>query len=426
MVFLGDGIAFIFGIVLRIIAAVYKPIFPYDLFNIFANPTSQFLAIIILKLLYNISPFHPLAKFPGPIHWRATRLFASYAHASGNLFQHIDSFHQKYGPTVRIAPDELSFTDPEAWPQIYNARPQLRKSEFHFAVSDRAELPTSMIMAEDAEHARLRRLAGPAFLNSGVAEVEPVLQKYVNGLCEQLTLASKDGSQDMCEWFLWALNDVIGQLALDQEFECLEKRRMHPWPAFLLGALKRTAALNQFRRFGISLKWLQPLLSEKAKEEIERFFLTAKSAIDQRLAKEKEESAEQIQGDKKRPDIVGLMLREIKGGEKLTEAEITSNSILIVGGGAETTSTCLSGTLYHLCNTPRVMAKLKEEVRGRFASADEITLKATADMPYLKAVIDEGLRMFPVASYITPRVTPAGGHVINGEMIPGGVSTLNH
>lgn len=283
-----------------------------------------------------------------------------------------------------------------------------------------------MIMAEDAEHTRLRRLAGPAFLNSGVMEVEPVVQKYVDSLCEQLRDASKGGrSQDMGEWFLWALNDVIGQLALDQEFECLEKRRMHPWPEFLLGALKRTAALNQFRRFGISLKWLQPLLPEKAKAEIENFFVTAKTAIDKRLAREKMETAEQIQGEKKRPDIVGLMLREVKGGEKLTDEEITSNSILIVGGGAETTSTCLSGTLYHLCKTPRVMHKLREEVRGRFASAEEITLKVVGEMPYVKAVIDEGLRMFPVASYITPRVTPAQGHVIDGELVPGGVSSAS-
>jgi cytochrome P450 len=298
------------------------------------------------------------------------------------------------------------------------------KSQYHFAVSDNARLPTSMIMAEDAEHTRLRRLAGPAFLNSGIAEVEPVLQKYVNSLCSQLTVASKEGSQDMVEWFLWALNDVIGQLALDQEFDCLEKRRMHPWPEFLLGALKRTAALNQFRRFGLPLKWLTPLLSEKAKAEIESFFVTATTAIDKRLAREKAETAEQIQGDKKRPDIVGLMLRDIKGGEKLSEAEITSNSILIVGGGAETTSTCLSGTLYHLCKTPRVMEKLREEIRGTFASVEEITLKAVADMPYLKAVVDEGLRMFPVASYITPRVTPKGGHVINGELVPAGVSLI--
>jgi hypothetical protein len=65
-----------------------------------------------------------------------------------------------------------------------------------------------------------------------------------------------------------------------------------------------------------------------------------------------------------------------------------------------------------------------EEVRGAFRSSEEITLKAVNEMPYLKAVIDESLRIFPVASYITPRVTPKGGHVIDGDVIPGGVSLV--
>jgi len=122
--------------------------------------------------------------------------------------------------------------------------------------------------------------------------------------------------------------------------------------------------------------------------------------------------------DSQKPDIVGLMLREMKGGDVLSRPEITSNSILIVGGGAETTSTCLSATTYHLCTTPHVMQKLKGEVRGTFATPEEITLKATGNLPYLKAVIDESLRIFPVASYITPRRTPKGGHVIDGEVVP--------
>lgn len=86
-----------------------------------------------------------------------------------------------------------------------------------------------MITAPDAEHMRLRRLANPAFLNSaslltiwllwtvadcimqGVLEVEPVLQDYTELLCSQLTKASVEGSQNMVEWLLWTLNDVIGE-----------------------------------------------------------------------------------------------------------------------------------------------------------------------------------------------------------------------
>ena len=279
-----------------------------------------------------------------------------------------------------------------------------------------------MITASDAEHARLRRLTGPAFLNSSIAEVEPVLQRYVDLLCTQLTKASEDGeSQNMVEWFLWTLNDVIGQLALDHEFQCLEKRRMHPWPSFLLGGLKQTAALNQFRRFGISLKVLVPFMTQEMIDARDNFLNTATSAINERLAREQDEDAGKI-GETKRPDIVGLMLREMKGGERLSEAEVTANSVLIVGGGAETTSTCLSATIYHLCKSPRAMQKLKDEIRQTFASSEDITIKACANLPCLKATIDESLRVFPVASYITPRVTPKDGHVINGDVVPGGVS----
>ncbi|CAK3994067.1 Averantin hydroxylase [Lecanosticta acicola] len=374
----------------------------------------------IFKVLYNISPFHPLAKHPGPLLWRASRLPASYHHATGNLYQRIAAMHEKYGETVRIAPDELSFTNPEAWPQIYNARPQLQKTDYHFSPNGDLRLPPSMITAPDAEHMRLRRLAGPAFLNSGVAEVEPVLQEYTDLLCKQLTVASTEGSQNMVEWFLWTLNDVIGQLALDQDFECLKLRRMHPWPQFMLRVLKQVATITQFRRFHIPLKPLMALMPRRALEERMNFFQTAFSAIAKRLAKENEEQAAPANGNTKKRDIVGLMLREMKNGDRLSDAEITANSILVVGGGAETTSTCLSAALYYLCKTPRVMQKLKDEIRSTFASSDEITLKATAELPYLKAVIDESLRIFPVASYITPRVAPEGGHIIDGKIIPGG------
>ncbi len=131
------------------------------------------------------------------------RLPASIHHSRGDLYKHIAAIHAEYGPTVRIAPDELSFSSPEAWPQIYNSRPQLAKSEFHFSPGGSEEkLPDSMITANDVEHARLRRLTGPAFLNAGIKEVEPVLQHYVNLLCSQLADASREGSQNMVEWLL--------------------------------------------------------------------------------------------------------------------------------------------------------------------------------------------------------------------------------
>jgi cytochrome P450 len=358
------------------------------------------------------------------LRWRASRLFASYHHARGDLYQHIAAAHERYGHAIRFAPDELSFTNPEAWAQIHNSRPQLKKSRYHFGSDSNSRLPQSMITAPDVEHMRLRRLTGPAFLNAGIFEIEPVLQNYSDLLCHELALASQQGSQDIGEWLLWTLNDVIGQLALDEEFECLSKRRMHPWPGFLMKVLRISATLNQFERFGLSLKLLQPLMSKEAKHDAEMFFSLAVTAIKKRLAREKDENTDRINNNGKRLDMVGLMLRELKG-QTLTEPEVTANSILIVGGGAETTSTCLTATVYHLCKTPRVMQKLRQEIRETFSTAEDITLRATANLPYLAATIDESLRIFPVASYITPRLTPKGGHVIDNQLVPAGVSWIS-
>ena len=285
----------------------------------------------MLKIIYNISPLHPLAKYPGPLLWRASRLPASWHHAKGTLYQQVSAFHAQYGPTIRLAPDELSFTSPEAWPQIYNSRPQLQKSIYHFPPGDPERLPESMITAPDADHARLRRLAGPAFLNSSILEVEPVIQRYADLLCSQLKESSENGeSQNVVDWFLWTLNDVIGQLSLNQEFQCLEKKRLHPWPSFLMGSLKQVAAVNQWRRFGMSLKALNALMTQDMMDRRDNFLETAKTSLDARLAQEDEVNSN-ANSKKRRPDIVGLMLREMKGGEKLDFKELQSNAMLIVG-----------------------------------------------------------------------------------------------
>jgi aspirochlorine biosynthesis cytochrome P450 monooxygenase len=394
---------------------------------------STVVTLFLLKCIYNISPLHPLHAYPGPPLWRATRLFASIHHARGDLYQHIEHFHTLYGPTVRIAPSELSFSSPPAWNTIYNSRPQLAKSQFHFSGSgDVKRLPNSMIVQTDAEHMRLRRLVGPAFLGSAVLDVEPVMQRYSSLLCRTLEeVACGDGKAvNMVEYFLWTLNDVIGQLALDTEFQCLEKRRLHPWPSFLMKVLKNTALINQFKRFKFPLGVLNHVLPRRVIDEREEFVMMAQRAVRDRLAREDVEN-EKWQGETRvegsdRPDVIGLMLREMKGKyadeEKMTEPELVSNSILIVGGGSETTSTCLSATLYHLCKTPRVMERLRGELRENFESLEDITIRATTDMPYLRATIDEGLRIFPVASYITPRVVPKDGIVVDGKVIPEGVS----
>lgn len=90
--------------------------------------------------------------------------------------------------------------------------------------------------------------------------------------------------------------------------------------------------------------------------------------------------------------------------------------------GSETTATALTGATYLLTKNPRALAKLADEVRSSFNDENTIDFTETAKMPYLCAVTEESLRLYPPGPNAQPRITPSGGNIILGEHIPGNVS----
>lgn len=75
--------------------------------------------------------FAPLSKFPGPKWTAATRLWIMYHEFMGQRTVVIDDLHTKYGPVVRVAPDEVSFNDEEGLREIYGIRSNVAKSDFY-------------------------------------------------------------------------------------------------------------------------------------------------------------------------------------------------------------------------------------------------------------------------------------------------------
>ena len=63
--------------------------------------------------------FSPLSKVPGPWYTRFTSLWLKYQEFSGTRRDWVHRCHQRYGPVVRLAPNEVSFTDLDAIKEIY-------------------------------------------------------------------------------------------------------------------------------------------------------------------------------------------------------------------------------------------------------------------------------------------------------------------
>jgi hypothetical protein len=63
--------------------------------------------------------FGPLSKIPGPKLWAMSRLPRMYMEWQGEEAAGVDALHKKYGPVVRLAPNEVSFAaGAQAWVRL--------------------------------------------------------------------------------------------------------------------------------------------------------------------------------------------------------------------------------------------------------------------------------------------------------------------
>lgn len=101
--------------------------------------------------------------------------------------------------------------------------------------------------------------------------------------------------------------------------------------------------------------------------------------------------------------------------------------------GSDTTSSSLAATFFYLSRHPSAYARCAAEVRAAFSSIDEIrTGPQLSSCVYLRAAINEAMRLTPVTAQPLWRRVEAGGCVVDGEFIPedcivgAGVYSLHH
>lgn len=91
-----------------------------------------------------------------------------------------------------------------------------------------------------------------------------------------------------------------------------------------------------------------------------------------------------------------------------------------MNAGSDTTAIAIANIIYLLVTHPDVLEKLRAEVDEVLDPGESVApYDKVKHLPYLRAVLDEGLRMMPPVSFSLPRRTPAEGCVIMNEFVPG-------
>jgi len=105
-----------------------------------------------------------------------------------------------------------------------------------------------------------------------------------------------------------------------------------------------------------------------------------------------------------REDILSLLLHaKDEEGQGLSDQEIMDQLMAIVLAGHETTAVMLAWTFYLLHKNPGALMRLREEVQS-LPGGDELDPEVVARLPFLEAVCNETLRIYPPVQIIHRRL----------------------
>jgi cytochrome P450 len=376
---------------------------------------------LIAKTVYNLF-FHPLRRYPGPNHLAASRFPLTIATLRGNDVHWTQALHCKYGKVVRVAPNELSYTDEAAWDDICGSTPGAKYGmEKH---ANLAELLAGDISNPSAEaqtshsypkHSRMRRAFAPALTKQSLALQEPLVIGHVDVMIQKIT-DMIGNPVDMVDIYNFTSYNIFSDLFFGHSLNLFEDKKYASWPRAFPSFARATVIVAELHQYAIARNLIKFIIKRFARNHRDYFIGIATELFDQRLAAKRD-----------RPDFVGLALKG-KDKNKLSILDLREFSPFLAIAGGETTPTLLCSLTFLLIKHPEAMKSLTDEIRGAFKSEAEINMAGISKLEYLTACIQEALRIYPPIAAGMKRVVPNRGATIAGQWVPGGtlVTIVHH
>uniref|UniRef100_A0A3B3YIW1 unspecific monooxygenase n=1 Tax=Poecilia mexicana TaxID=48701 RepID=A0A3B3YIW1_9TELE len=273
----------------------------------------------------------------------------------------------------------------------------------------------SLFNAEDDQWKRIRSVLSPSFTSGRLKEMFEIMKSHSANLIHSMKKkADKGEALELKEFFGSYSMDVVTSTAFSVDIDSLN----NPSDPFVTNIKKmlKFDFLNPLFLAVAFFPFLGPIL-----EKFE-FSFFPKSVTDFFYASlEKIKSNRETSQQKSRVDFLQLMIdSQKKNGlqkdKRLSDHEILSQSMIFIFAGYETSSSSLTFLAYNLATNPEIMRKLQEEIDSTFPNKAPVQYQPLMEMDYLDSVINESLRLFPIAPRLE-RVAKASVE-INGLVIP--------
>jgi cytochrome P450 len=160
-------------------------------------------------------------------------------------------------------------------------------------------------------------------------------------------------------------------------------------------------------------------------QDIKNYYAFSDNLAKTRVEAERKREAEK--GTVEREDMFHFLCtaRDPETGDfALTTDDLIADSNLLIVAGSDTTSTTVTALFFFITRHPRIYTKLATEIRTNFKRAEDIGAGSDfmTKCEYLRAVIQESLRLAPAGPSEAERIILKGGTTIAGEYFPEGIT----
>ncbi|CAK7271325.1 hypothetical protein SEPCBS119000_004542 [Sporothrix epigloea] len=378
---------------------------------------------VTYSIVSSIVNYRKLAHIPGP-KWAAWTDFWLVRHClSGQLVHKMRDVNSQYGKLARIGPNWVVCGDPGEIRRIWAARSSYKRGYWYQGLRLDPYRDNLLSTLDEKLHSALRTKMLPGYGGKDVDGLHEAIDAQVVAfvkLLEDKYLAGDPSKShvpyrtvDFAHKVQFFTLDIISTIAFGDAFGCLEA------DADVSRYIEITERVVPTVVAMAVLPWVINLLqSPIVRPLIPRVhnlvgfgsvMTLAKKAVDTRY------------GEKPvvKRDMLGSF---VKHGLSRDEAE--GEALMQILAGSDTTATAICATLLYTITSPQVYSRLQREIdksvhAGRISSP--VSFAEARRLPYLQAVIREGLRMWPPAGGLQPKVSTTDD-VICGVRVPAGTA----
>ncbi|GCL39884.1 MAG: cytochrome P450 [Sphaerospermopsis kisseleviana] len=261
----------------------------------------------------------------------------------------------------------------------------------------------SLLLLSGTEHQRQRRLLTPPFYGDRMKAYGKTITDITKEVINKWQIGTPFSVRE-------SIQEISLKVILHTVFGICEGERFRELEKLLCSLLNfgdtpLRAAVNFFPALQVDLGEWSPW----------GYFLRQREKIDQLLYAEIQERRDHP--DPNRTDILSLMMSaRDENGEAMTDVELRDELMTLLVAGHETTASAITWALYWIHHLPEVRENLLQELNNIDENTDKNEIFR---LPYLTAVCNETLRIYPIAMITLPRIVKSPIEIMGYEFPPG-------